>query len=1023
MGKQLAVSMLFVSMGVLGLASASPARADEDLLAEGAGRSLDCAGGYLVYSNTRDVVEWYVTPPVGPGAYLAEPIGLSGAGQVLMAYEVGVFVGSGTMIVHTELWSSDGIEPVLPIVGSACTFEDLRNGIVMATCTVPPATVALPDDLFLLIEVEGEGRDGGILVADDAEVGYGEDWFLWGSAEDWFKHFFTSGMSGQAGFWVEVCAENVQQTCGNDLREGTEECDGTDDVNCPGECLADCTCPYQPCDLICPPAADLEQEPCDDSGLNRLNDGCNMDPGPPVFEPITCGETVCGTGWSLNDSRDTDWYEVVVANDTVFTLTFEAEFTALFGLIEYNEGDEGSGSCGDISGHVAPSSKVPKCTVGTVTTDCMPGGTYWFFVAAAFGSGDWPCGAPNYENDYHITLDCQTCVRPQCPEGSLYAQPLDDPDDGWVGSSDEASGDIRYERFHDLYGPLCGARWWGVMRETVEDPAWFTIKAYADDNGDLPGSELQSWTVSLSPVATGQQFGGEDIYAFETALTPCLPNGVYDGWISIQGFGGTLPDSRFFWLSAPQGTVGDGWSVLYDQTAPPGAEWSVETTNLSICLTGTFIEPIGACCAEWFPGTVPECFDGLQLTVCNQQPSWRFVPDGVCDPDPFDPPCGELAPTAGACCFAGPERECQFLAPADCAAAEGTYLGDDVTCGPPNPCQCTCLPGDVPEQDDNDGCDASLPSFEGVTLGTTVCGYASSEMVWESSGGAVWYAGLYRDSDWYAFPVQADGTLAWRVASELPIEFRIVEAGSGDCSDYTILAEGYTHGSCEAVEISACFEAGQTAWLVVTAPWACEDDIWGYYYATLLEPAVASAYPPDCQLDARQNHPFGDVHTCQGIGMAVDPITICLDDPSIAGACPDFTLCETLPDPNCGPNYIASCTELGSGCYELVLDHGIAAPAWTTIRHAGHTCAMYWHHPGNVDGSSVANLNDLLFLIDLVADCMGANPPTDCSWRADIDCSGTVNLTDVLREIDLLIGADAFAVWMNTPAPSSVGCP
>ena len=32
-------------------------------------------------------------------------------------------------------------------------------------------------------------------------------------------------------------------TCGDNLREGSEECDGTDDAACPGECQFDCTCP------------------------------------------------------------------------------------------------------------------------------------------------------------------------------------------------------------------------------------------------------------------------------------------------------------------------------------------------------------------------------------------------------------------------------------------------------------------------------------------------------------------------------------------------------------------------------------------------------------------------------------------------------------------------------------------------------------------------------------------------------------------------------------------------------------
>lgn len=34
--------------------------------------------------------------------------------------------------------------------------------------------------------------------------------------------------------------------CGNNIREGTEQCDGTDDGACPGLCQADCTCSGEP---------------------------------------------------------------------------------------------------------------------------------------------------------------------------------------------------------------------------------------------------------------------------------------------------------------------------------------------------------------------------------------------------------------------------------------------------------------------------------------------------------------------------------------------------------------------------------------------------------------------------------------------------------------------------------------------------------------------------------------------------------------------------------------------------------
>ena len=46
--------------------------------------------------------------------------------------------------------------------------------------------------------------------------------------------------------------------CGNDIKEGLEECDGTDDTACPGQCQADCTCAACNCVWViesigCPP--------------------------------------------------------------------------------------------------------------------------------------------------------------------------------------------------------------------------------------------------------------------------------------------------------------------------------------------------------------------------------------------------------------------------------------------------------------------------------------------------------------------------------------------------------------------------------------------------------------------------------------------------------------------------------------------------------------------------------------------------------------------------------------------------
>jgi len=43
-----------------------------------------------------------------------------------------------------------------------------------------------------------------------------------------------------------TCSGPPAQICGNNVRQGTEQCDGTDDAACPGLCRPDCRCPTAP---------------------------------------------------------------------------------------------------------------------------------------------------------------------------------------------------------------------------------------------------------------------------------------------------------------------------------------------------------------------------------------------------------------------------------------------------------------------------------------------------------------------------------------------------------------------------------------------------------------------------------------------------------------------------------------------------------------------------------------------------------------------------------------------------------
>jgi hypothetical protein len=152
------------------------------------------------------------------------------------------------------------------------------------------------------------------------------------------------------------------------------------------------------CLIPCPPGATIENEP--DCGVpDTHNGGCNN--SPPVFSPIRCGETYCSTARWTGVLRDTDWYEITVLGDTVFTLTVEADFDVVIGLVETIP--VGSGDCSDRTGLLDPSAFAPACQQVSVTTDCLAPGTYWFFVAPDSAGPTFDC------NDYVATLTCEPC--------------------------------------------------------------------------------------------------------------------------------------------------------------------------------------------------------------------------------------------------------------------------------------------------------------------------------------------------------------------------------------------------------------------------------------------------------------------------------------------------------------------------------------------------------------------------------------------------------------------------------------
>ncbi|MFH1418529.1 MAG: hypothetical protein ABII12_09635 [Planctomycetota bacterium] len=195
-------------------------------------------------------------------------------------------------------------------------------------------------------------------------------------------------------------------------------------------------CADTSCVVDCGDATKTENEPtaCPD-GDDTYNAGCNSTPESFNGPAIVCGDIVCGTSGSwitpcpggVGDcapgdtctdgycegtiTRDTDWYVLDLAAQTLVTLTIaddDVEFPWIMGFAEYLT-NPGSGDCADLSGYIFPNASGIPCAGGEVEV-CLPAGIWWVFVAPRSG---WliPC-----DSAYKFSVSCDVCTNDECEQ-------------------------------------------------------------------------------------------------------------------------------------------------------------------------------------------------------------------------------------------------------------------------------------------------------------------------------------------------------------------------------------------------------------------------------------------------------------------------------------------------------------------------------------------------------------------------------------------------------------------------------
>jgi hypothetical protein len=168
------------------------------------------------------------------------------------------------------------------------------------------------------------------------------------------------------------------------------------------------------------------------------------------------------------------------------------------------------------------------------------------------------------------------------------------------------------------------------------------------------------------------------------------------------------------------------------------------------------------------------------------------------------------------------------------------------------PCDLDCPPTAYVEQEPicsdgyvdvfNGGCNSTPAVFEFIEIGLTVCGTSGTYFFEDSN---------YRDTDWFAVSTTSTTNLIWELEAEFPVLGFIIDAGSGDCVDYTILASG-TQDPCTPLSLVAFDIPAGTYWLwagpsvFVDVP--CGADYLGTITAEVVDPCDV-IIPPDTYLE------------------------------------------------------------------------------------------------------------------------------------------------------------------------------
>ena len=219
-------------------------------------------------------------------------------------------------------------------------------------------------------------------------------------------------------------------------------------------------------------------------------------------------------------------------------------------------------------------------------------GTEYFLIVDSF-STDTQLGI--------FSLTIYECGVMHCPMGTQQGQAVADAEQNWsVIVSDESSsqGLTGYEDLTGVSGTLCNVGWWGLQLECCWNECSkdvnFSLEFYSDNNGK-PGDLIISRPVTPERSPMDEVYGDGHLWYYSAELSPCQE--VDGGWLALKAeMDSANTDCVFLWASSSQG---DMRSAYWN-----GALLWISDFDLSLCLTGSLVEPTVTPTPVHFDGTL-----------------------------------------------------------------------------------------------------------------------------------------------------------------------------------------------------------------------------------------------------------------------------------------------------------------------------------------------------------------------------------------------------------------------------------